>query len=123
MTSDPRLIVAAVAVGAALLVAIWAHRRERRRAQRSVLDLTGLEGRVLFFTDATCTRCDIVRAHLEGLGVEFTEIVYGVDPATHRRVGVTGVPLLVIRDRDGAEVHRFAGVMPKARLAAALPRG
>lgn len=104
------------------MVAWWARTAERRRAGRAPLDLQGIDGRVVFFSDATCTRCDIVRVHLESLGAEFVEIAYDRDPETHRRVGVTGVPLLVIRDADGREVRRFAGVMPKARLALALDR-
>ena len=118
--SDPRIIAVAVALVIALGVAAWARRRERRRAVSAPLDLSGLRGRVLFFSDATCTRCDIVRAHLDGLGAEYTEIAYDRDPDTHRRVGVTGVPLVEVRDDDGNEVRRFAGAMPRTRLAMAL---
>jgi hypothetical protein len=120
--SDPRLLVAVGAIVFALLVAVWAHRGERRRAVRSRLDLEGIDGRIVFFSDVTRTRCDIVRAHLEALEVEFTEVAYDREPEVHRRVGVTGVPLVVIRDADGAEIRRFAGVMPQARLAIALGR-
>jgi len=120
--SDPRFFVALGAVAVAGLVALWAHRRERRRAVRAPLDLTGVDGRVVFFSDAACTRCDIVRSHFEALSAEFVEIAYDRDPEAHRRIGVTGVPLVVIRDDEGAEVRRLAGVMPKARLAAVLPR-
>ena len=120
--SDPRLVVVVAAIAVAVLVALTAHRRERRRAIRARLDLGGLEGRVIFFSDATCARCDIVRSHLEALAVEFTEIAYDREPEVHRRVGVTGVPLVVVRDAAGTEVRRFAGVMPKARLAVAIGR-
>jgi thioredoxin-like negative regulator of GroEL len=54
--------------------------------------------------------------------VDFTEVAYDQEPEVHQRVGVTGVPLVVIRDAAGVEVRRFAGVMPKARLAVALGR-
>lgn len=115
-----QLIVVAVAVAVAMLIAVIAHRAERRRATRAPLDLSGIDGSVLFFSDITCTRCDIVRAHLEGLEAEFTEIAYDRDPDLHRRVGVTGVPLVVVRDDGGSEVVRFGGVMSKSRLAAGL---
>jgi predicted DsbA family dithiol-disulfide isomerase len=120
--SDPRLLAAIGAVAVALVVAFMANRRERRRAIHAPLDLGGVEGRIVFFSDATCTRCDIVRAHLETIGGDFTEIAYDREPEAHRRIGVTGVPLVVIRDERGIEVRRFAGVMPRARLARALGR-
>lgn len=120
--TDPRFLAAIGALAIAVAVAFAAHRRERRRAIRARLDLDGVDGRVIFFSDVTCTRCDIVRSHLEALDAEFTEIAYDREPEVHRRVGVTGVPLVVIRDSAGAEVRRFAGVMPKARLAFALGR-
>lgn len=118
----PGVIAAVAALAGALGVAWWARTAERRRAGRVSLDLEGIEGRVVFFSDANCTRCDIVRAHLESLDAEYVEIAYDRDPETHRRVGVTGVPVVVIRDADGREVRRFAGVMPKSRLAIALGR-
>lgn len=117
-----RLLVGGGAVVVAAAIALWAHRGERRRALRVPLDLSGIDGSVVFFSDVTCTRCDIVRVHLESLGVEFTEVAYDQDPETHRRAGVTAVPLVVVRDDDGGEVRRLAGVMPKARLAMALGR-
>ena len=120
--SDPRLLAAAAAIAVALMVAVWAHRGERRRAVRARLDLAGIDARVVFFSDVTCARCDIVRSHLEALDAEFTEIAYDREHEVHRRVGVTGVPLVVIRDATGAEVRRFAGAMTKARLALALGR-
>ena len=69
------------------------------------------------------THAGVTRPQLDALGVDFTEVAYDREPDVHRRVGVTGVPLLVIRDETGQEVRRFAGVMPKARLALALVRG
>lgn len=115
-----RLVLIAVVVAAATGVASWARRRERRRALRAPLDLTDLDGDILFFSDAVCSRCDVMRARLVALGVEFHEIAYDRDPETHRRVGVTGVPLVVVRDATGVEVRRFAGVPGRARLALAL---
>jgi predicted DsbA family dithiol-disulfide isomerase len=118
--TDPRVLVTVCALVAAFAFAFWAHRRDRRRAVRAPLDLGGVDGRVLFFSDAACTRCDIVRSHLEALGATFTEIAYDREPDAHRRIGITAVPLVVVRDESGAEVRRFAGVMPKARLALAI---
>jgi predicted DsbA family dithiol-disulfide isomerase len=119
---DPRFVALAAAVMVALAVAWWARRRDRRGAIRARLDLTGIEGRVVFFSDATCARCDVVRARLEAIGVPFTEIGYDRDPEVHRQVGVTAVPLVVVRDATGAEERRFAGVVPRARLAAVIGR-
>ena len=58
-------------------------------------------------------------ANLPG-GATFTEIAYDSDPDTHRSVGVTGVPLVVIRSESGVEERRFVGAVPKSRLALAL---
>lgn len=113
------LIVAAILV-AALAVAFVARHREQRRARRSPLDLRGLSGTVVFFSDTACFRCRIVRSRLDAVGVEYTEVAYDREPEVHRRVGVIGVPLVVIRDEAGSEVRRFAGVVSKARLAAGL---
>jgi len=121
--SDPRVFAIAGATLVALLIALWGHRRDRRRAVRSPLDLSGVDGRVVFFSDATCRRCDIVRAHLEALEATFTEIAYDTDPETHRSVGVTGVPLVVFRSESGVEERRFVGAVPKSRLALALGLG
>jgi predicted DsbA family dithiol-disulfide isomerase len=120
--SEPaiRAIVVAVVVVVALGIAGFTRTRERHRAARSPVDLTGIEGRVVLFSDVACSRCDIVRAHLEGIGAPFTEVAFDADPDAVRRSGVTGVPLVVIRDAAGREVTRFAGVVPKARLAASI---
>lgn len=118
---DERLLLIGGALAIAVGLAHLARGRERRRAASAPLNLAGIDGRVVFFSDAVCARCDIVRVHLEALGADFTEIAYDEHPDLHRQVGVTGVPLVVIRDEAGAEVRRFAGVAPKARLAAALP--
>lgn len=115
-----RFLVVAAVLSVALGVAGIAHQLSRLRAGRAPLSLEGLEGRVLFFTDSQCTRCDVVRAHLDALSADYVEIPYDQEPETHQRVGVTGVPLLVVRDREGREVRRFAGVISKARLSAAL---
>ena len=99
------LAIVAIGLGATAVVRI----RERRRAALAPLDLTGVSGRVLLFTDSACRRCDAARLALESAGVEFREIAYQHEPDLMRRVGVTGVPLIVGRRVDGAEVGRIAG--------------
>lgn len=110
------LVVAVVAL--ALLTGWLGRRIARRRAEDVPLDLTGLGGRVLFFTDSACRRCRVVRGRLDELGAEYTEIRHDQEPETHRRVGVTGVPLIVVRDAES--VTKLAGVVSRRRLARAL---
>lgn len=111
-----RLLVVGGAAAVALGVALFAKRAERRRARRAPLDLSGIEGRVLFFTDAACRRCDVMRRRLEEAGAPFTEVRYDREPELHRRVGITGVPLVVVRDEEGNETARLAGVVSRRRL-------
>jgi predicted DsbA family dithiol-disulfide isomerase len=111
-----------IAIGVAAVVATWAITKvtERWRAERGTLNLDGLDARVLFFSDAACHRCDVVRAMLESETVEWIEIGFETDAATHERVGVTGVPLLVVRGLDDVITARMAGVPSRRRLRRAL---
>lgn len=109
--------------GAVLVVAAAAylgHRRERHAAGSAPLSLHGVGGSVLFFTDAACKRCDVMRDRLLTLGAAFDEIAYDREPEVHSRVGVIGVPLLVVRDNAGRVVDRAAGVVSLRRLARLL---
>ena len=107
-----RLILAGgIAVAALLLAgAGHLHRRKRGRAAAAIpLDLTGIDGRVLLFSDVACPTCDTARARLETAGAPFREIGYHLDPEAHRRAGVTAVPLIVVRNAAGGEVGRIGG--------------
>ncbi len=120
--SEPwvRAVVTIAGVGVVLLVAYLGRRRERRDAAGTPLRLDGIQGRVLFFTDAACARCDLVRDRLDSLGAAFAEIAYNHEPDLHLAIGVTGVPLLVVRDGAGAVVDRVAGVASERRIRRAL---
>jgi len=115
-----RALVAVAAVSIVIWVAFWGNRRERHAAVAAPLQLDGIEARVLFFTDVACRRCDLVRARLESLGTVFAEIAYNHEPDLHRTIGVTGVPLLVVRDGAGVVVDRVAGLASARRLRRAL---
>ncbi len=115
-------VLTSAAVGVVLGVAHLGRRRERRDAMTSPLRLDDIEGAVLFFSDVACKRCDLVRARLESVGADFVEVAFNHEPDLQRAVGVTGVPLLVIRDDTGAIVERIAGVASARRIARALAR-
>lgn len=117
----PALItLAAVAVVAS--VAFLGRRRGRRKAEKAPLELDSLVGLVLFFSDVACTRCDLMRRRLEKLEVNFVEIAHNHEPGLLDRIGVTGVPLLVIRDKSGVIVDRVAGAASVWRIRRALAR-
>ncbi len=115
-------ILSAAAVGVVLGVAHLGHRRERRNAMTSQLRLDDVEGSVLFFSDAACRRCDVMRDRLESIGADFVEIAFNHEPDLQRAIGVTGVPLLVIRDQSGTIVGRIAGVASAKRIGRLLAR-
>jgi hypothetical protein len=120
-----RLILLGAFVLAALVVAGAGHLRRflrGRAATAGPLDLTGVEGRVVFFSDAACPTCDAARARLRASRVPFREIGYHEDPAAHRRAGVTAVPLTVVRGSDGGEVGRIGGRPSRRALRRLLGR-
>jgi len=121
--SEPAL--RAVLVAAALVVVIGAvvvgRWWQRHRAGRIPLDLSGVEGRVIFFSDTACVRCDAVRDLLTALDSEFTEIAHG--GGRFGEIGVDAVPLLVVRDDDGTVTAQIGGVPSSARLRRALRGG
>lgn len=103
------VVFAVIAVLAALGFAYGANRWVRRRAETARLDLSGITGRIVFFSDAACRKCPDAREALVAGGVDFEEIRYGDDPARFRATGAPAVPLVVVRDASGAEVGRIAG--------------
>ncbi len=119
--SAPVIATVAVAVVVPGVAYLW-RLRERHNAFVTRLRLDGIEGLVLFFTDAACKRCDLVRQRLESLGASFIEIAYNREPDLHRTIGVTGVPLLVVRDDTGAVLERVAGLASERRIRRALAR-
>ena len=106
--------------GAGLAVALLAPRWSARRAERTPLDLSGIDGRLVLFTSRACRRCDAVRDLVSETGVGFTEVCYEDDEARFTAVGVGAVPLLVARDERGAVVGRLAGAAKPRRLRALL---
>lgn len=111
-----------IAVAGAVAFAYGATRLIRHRAENARLDLSGIEGRVIFFSDAACRRCPAVRDALMAAGVEFEEMRYGEDPARFRATGAPAVPLVVVRDESGAEVGRIAGEVRARELRGLLRR-
>jgi hypothetical protein len=111
-----RALAAVTAAGAALGVGMRARLIERRNAAAAPLDLDGFPGRLLFFTDAGCRRCDQARSLLVTAGVSFVETAFDREPDRLRTAGITAVPLLVGRDGDGHEVGRIAGRLGRRSL-------
>jgi hypothetical protein len=115
------LVVGGIAV-LALLAAWVAWWLPAWRAGRGHLDLSGVEGRILLFTDRRCTRCGTVRDMLAASGEEFEEIRFDDDPGLWAQIGVEAVPLLVVRDAAGRVTGKIAGVPRRARLQRVLSR-
>jgi len=116
------IVFAVIAVASAVAFAYGATRLIRHRAQTARLDLTGIEGRVVFFSDTACRRCPAARDALVSAGVDFEEIRYGDDPARFRATAAPAVPLVVVRDEDGTEVGRIAGEVRARDLRGLLRR-
>lgn len=99
---DPRVlrvVVVLVFGGVALAVAFVA--RRGIAFVRHPFGAQGLERGVTLFTSETCDACRRARASLSELGVEFTEISYEAQPDAFDRLGITGVPSIVIVDDEG----------------------
>jgi glutaredoxin len=116
------VIFAAVAAVMALAFAFGATRWTRRRADRATLDLGGIPGRVVFFSDEACRKCTAAREALIASGVDFEEIRYGDDPARFRATGAPAVPMVVVRDASGTEVGRIPGEVRGPALRSLLGR-
>lgn len=113
-------VLAGIAMLSAVAFAWGANRLVRHRAVTASLDLSGVAGRIVFFSDVACRRCPAVREALSGL--DFEEIRYGDDPDRFRATGAPAVPLVVVRRPDGAEVGRIAGEVRERELKALLRR-
>lgn len=116
------VVFAVIAVLTALGFAYGANLWTRRRAETARLDLSGIAGRVVFFSDAACRKCPDARKALVAGGVDFEEIRYDDDPARFRATGTPAVPLVVVRASDGAEVGRIAGEVGVRELRRLLTR-
>lgn len=121
---DPlvRLIVAAAIVSVGVGWSLAARAGARRRSRTTPLDLTPFAAAVVFFTDAACRSCAAARRVLDEAGVGYDEVDFGHEPDVVRRVGVTAVPLIVVRDDTGAEAGRIAGVPTGRELRRLLDR-
>jgi len=81
---------------------------------------------VIDFWAAWCGPCRIIAPVLEQLAsersdVRFAKLNVDENPRTAASFGVQGIPLLVFF-RDGAEVGRVVGAVPKAQIEAAIAR-
>lgn len=120
--SPAGLLLVAGVTGAALAVALVVPRWAGRRAGRSPIDLAGIDGRVVFFSAASCRRCDVVRVRLSDTGARFTEVRFEDDPGRFEAAGVRAVPIVVGRDEHGTEVMRLAGRASSAQVRALVER-
>jgi glutaredoxin len=109
--SEPvvRVLVVAAAVAVAIGVGLGFRLSERRRVTRAPLDLGSLRAAVTLFSDAGCANCDQARAALVAEGVDFEEFRYDHHQDVFTAVGVSGVPLIVVKNEAGDEVGRIAG--------------
>ncbi|MCJ7725050.1 MAG: hypothetical protein MUP76_01485 [Acidimicrobiia bacterium] len=114
-----RLILVGSVASGAVLIAAAAFLRQRLAADRAAarpVDLAGIVGSVLFFSEASCRSCDSARARLQDFGVEFTEIRFEERPDAHLSAGVESVPLIVVRADDGSVVGQIVGNPSRRRL-------
>lgn len=118
------ILVGSVLLGAGLIAGFGFLRRRlmARAAAALPLDLGGIDGQVLLFSDTSCPSCDVARDRLAAAGVEFREIAYGEAAEVHRVVGITAVPLIVVRGSDGIAVGRIVGKPSSRRLRTLLER-
>lgn len=117
-----RFLVVAAAIAIAIGVALGFRLSERRRVTRAPLDLSSLRSAVTLFSDAGCTNCDQARAALVTEGVDFEEFRYDHHTDVFRAVGVSGVPLIVVKNEAGDEMGRIAGRVSAPRLRRLLAR-
>ena len=81
---------------------------------------------IVDFWAAWCGPCRVLAPVVEGLAAERNDVVFSklnVDenPRTAGRFGVQGIPLLLFV-RDGAEVGRVSGAVPRAQIETAIQR-
>jgi thioredoxin 1 len=90
--------------------------REETRSGRMVVD----------FWAAWCGPCRMIAPILDEMAAERTDVTFAklnVDenPRTAAEYKVQGIPLLVLL-RDGAEVGRVTGAVPRGQIEAAIDR-
>jgi glutaredoxin len=78
---------------------------------------------VTLFSDAGCANCDQARAALVAEGVAFEEFRHDHHEDVFATVGVSGVPLIVVKDEAGQEVGRIAGRVSRRTLKRLLASG
>lgn len=97
MFDDP--VLTRVVVVVAFLVVSTALALVARRGiafVRHRIDASDLEPGVTLFTSMTCDSCDRARETLEALDVPFEEVSYEGHPDEFERLGVTGVPTILM---------------------------
>ena len=93
-------IVVVVSFLAVSLSIAWVARRGIAFV-RHPFDASGMEPGVTIYTSATCDACARARSSLDELDVDFDEVVYEARPEEFERLGITGVPSIVIVAPDG----------------------
>jgi glutaredoxin len=109
--SEPlvRVILVVGIVLAAAAIARIAFILRAHRAAAARVDVSGLTGRVILFTESSCPTCTAARSALEASGVPYEEVSYSERPDELRAAGVEAVPLIVVRDPAGAVIGQMAG--------------
>jgi glutaredoxin len=117
-----RLVVVG-AIAAVALVVVWLL---RRRAQRtgSPVDVTDLvTGRAaVVFTKDDCRTCVRTLERLRSLEIPVVQIRAEEHPGELASRAITGVPVTVIVDEDGASRGQFRGLPPVRSLRRAVGR-
>ena len=116
MIDDPvviRLLVVVAFLSVSSAVAFVA--RRGIAFARHPVAVAGLEPGIRLFTSITCDSCGRARAALDELDVGFEEIAYERDPDEFERLGVTGVPTILIVEAGG-KAWVVRGHPPRARL-------
>ncbi len=130
-----RLLVALVAVGAALAVALWMQRRRLdpptqprsweapAQLDRRDFDRPEAPWLVCVFSSADCSTCAdvLMKARiLESADVAVVDVEAAADRELHRRYHIEAVPIVAIADRDGEVRASFVGPVNSTHLWAAL---
>lgn len=111
-------------IAAVLVVAAGVAYLSRRQAYHAPIDITGAQFSpgLVVFTSTECIRCKVVLAAAKATGAPLREVTYEIEAPLHERLGVTGVPLTLVVDPDGAVAAQFAGLVRSGRLQRALTR-
>jgi hypothetical protein len=131
-----RVLIGVVLVGVVAAVAVVLERRRRatvapvrdaypvpRQLHRADFTRPDAPWLVVLFSSATCSSCATMRdkvAVLESDTVAACDVEYSAARELHERYAVSGVPMVLVADRDGVVQRAFVGPASATDLWAAV---